>query len=193
MTNTYKPLPHTRFEQKEFALVPIRPDDIEPIRQWRNEQMAVLRQNQSISEEQQRAYFDRHIWPTFILDTPPQLLFSYLENDELIGYGGLVHLNWPDKRAEISFLVNTAATYDIPVYQALFRTYLALLQQVAFGALGFNRLFTETYDIRPDHIAVIEDSGFRLEGRMREHVRIDGQFVDSLIHGKLRHDYQLDR
>ena len=193
MTNTYKPLPHPRFEQGEFALVPIRPVDIEPIRQWRNDQMAVLRQNEPISEEQQRAYFDRHIWPTFALEMPPQLLFSYLQNNKLIGYGGLVHLNWPDARAEISFLLNTAATLDIPQYQALFRTYLALLQRVAFETLSFNRLFTETYDIRPDHIAVIEASGFKLEGRMRKHVRIDGQFVDSLIHGKLRHDYQLEQ
>ncbi len=192
MITTYKPLPHARFEQGAFALVPIRPVDIEQVRQWRNEQMPVLRQRQPISEEQQRTYFDRHIWPTFALDTPPQLLFSYLKNNELIGYGGLVHLNWPDQRAEISFLVNTAATHDIPTYQALFRTYLTLVQRVAFEALGFNRLFTETYDIRPDHIAVIEEIGFQLEGRMRQHVRIDGQFVDSLIHGKLRYDSQLE-
>ncbi len=193
MTDTYKCLPKSRFERDEFALVPIRPADIELIRQWRNEQMPVLRQAQPISEDQQQTYFAQHIWPTFALDTPPQVLFSYLKNDELIGYGGLVHLNWADQRAEVSFLINTAATRDIPTYQALFGTYLVLLQQVAFDALGFNRLFTETYDIRPDHLAVIEASGFRLEGRMREHVRIDGQFVDSLIHGKLQYDYQLDR
>jgi len=193
MISGYKCLRGARFEQGEFELLSIRPDDIELIRQWRNEQMPVLRQSHLITPEQQRAYFEQSVWPLFSLDHPPQILFSYLRSKELIGYGGLVHVNWGDKRAEVSFLLRTSTVLDIPNYQSLFRTYLSLVQSVAFTCLGFNRLFTETFDIRPDHIAVLEQVGFRLEGRMRQHVCIDGQFVDSLIHGKLRHEHQLDR
>jgi hypothetical protein len=50
-------------------------------------------------------------------------------------------------------------------------------------------LFTETYDIRPLHISIIESAGFLREGVMHHHVRIDGHPVDSLIHGCL-HSYE---
>jgi RimJ/RimL family protein N-acetyltransferase len=192
MTIGYKCLRDAKFELDEFALLSIRPDDIEWIRQWRNAQMPVLRQGQPITPNQQQAYFDNFVWPTFPLDTPPQVLVSFLKNGKLIGYGGLVHLHWGDRRGEVSFLVNPTAASELPLYRTLFRAFLSLLQPLAFQVLGLNRIFTETFDIRPDHISVIEQSGFQLEGRMRQHVRIDGQFVDSIIHGKLRHDYQLE-
>ena len=43
----------------------------------------------------------------FETDQPYQILFSFLKNNEFIGYGGLVHINWEEKKAEISFLLNT--------------------------------------------------------------------------------------
>jgi hypothetical protein len=43
---------------------------------------------------------------------PSQLLFSFLENDKCIGYGGLVHINWIDSNAEISFIMNTQLEKD---------------------------------------------------------------------------------
>ncbi len=66
---------------------------------------------------------------------------------------------------------------------------LALLAEVAFRSLELNRLHTETYDIRPSHISVLEASGFQQEGRMREHVVIAGKPTDALLHGRLRSDW----
>jgi hypothetical protein len=43
----------------------------------------------------------------FDQDRPSQLLFSYIYNNKCIGYGGLVHINWEDKNAEVSFLMDT--------------------------------------------------------------------------------------
>jgi len=47
-------------------------------------------------------------------------------------------------------------------------------------------VFTETYALRKHHINVLEDAGFELEGVMRDHVRIGGKFVDSLIHSLIK-------
>jgi RimJ/RimL family protein N-acetyltransferase len=55
--------------------------------------------------------------------------------------------------------------------------------------LDLNRLFLETYDVRKKHIQIIEDSGFVLEGRLKQHVIINGAFIDSLIHGMVKSDY----
>ncbi|GAB2717039.1 hypothetical protein GCM10011495_08460 [Hymenobacter frigidus] len=187
---TYRPLPQAEYRWQNYQLVPIRYEDREPIRAWRNAQLEVLRQAEPLTTEQQEAYFQRVVLPLFEQEQPGQLLFSLLYKNELIAYGGLVHLSWPDGRAEVSFLVDPTRAADPATYRQDFRAHLRLLGQVAFDGLKFNRLFTETYDIRPAHVTILEEAGFRLEGRLRQHVQLKpGTFADSLMHGQLAADY----
>ena len=187
---TYHPLPQSEYHHEAYRLVPIRYEDREPIRAWRNAQLEVLRQAAPLTAAQQEAYFQRVVLPLFEQEQPDQLLFSLLHEDKLIAYGGLVHLSWPDLRAEVSFLVGPVRAADAATYRQDFLAHLRLLGQVAFESLKFNRLFTETYDIRPAHIAILEEAGFRLEGRLRQHVQLaPGTFTDSLMHGQLAADY----
>ena len=187
---TYRALPPAEYRWDDYQLVPIRYADREPIRAWRNAQLEVLRQAEPLTAAQQEAYFQRVVLPLFEQEQPGQLLFSLLHNNELIAYGGLVHLSWPDGRAEVSFLVDPTRAADPATYRQDFRAYLRLLGQVAFEGLKFNRLFTETYDIRPTHVAILEEAGFRLEGRLRQHVQLKpGTFADSLMHGQRAADY----
>ena len=188
--NTYQPLSQAEFRWHDYQLVPIRYDDREPIRAWRNAQLEVLRQAASLTAEQQETYFRRVVLPLFEQEQPGQLLFSLLRNGTLVAYGGLVHISWPDGRAEVSFLADPARAADPGIYRDDFEAHLRLLGQVAFEALNFNRLFTETYDIRPAHVAILERAGFQLEGRLRQHVRLaPDTFADSLMHGQLAADY----
>ena len=187
---TYRPLSPAEFRHGTYRLVPIRYEDREPIRAWRNAQLDVLRQATPLTAEQQDTYFQRVVLPLFEQEKPGQLLFSLLHDDELIAYGGLVHISWADLRAEVSFLVEPARAADAATYRQDFRAHLRLLGQVAFESLKFNRLFTETYDIRPAHVAILEEAGFRLEGRLRQHIQLQpGTFTDSLMHGQLAADY----
>jgi RimJ/RimL family protein N-acetyltransferase len=187
---TYQPLPQPEFRWEDYRLVPIRYEDREPIRAWRNAQLEVLRQAEPLTAEQQDAYFQRVVMPQFDQEQPGQLLFSLLHHDELVAYGGLVHISWRDSRAEVSFLAEPARAAEPETYRNDFRAHLRLLGQAAFVGLKFNRLFTETYDIRPAHVAILEEAGFRLEGRLRQHVRLaPDTFADSLMHGQLATDY----
>ncbi len=187
---TYKSLSQAEFCHESYRLIPIRYEDREPIRAWRNAQLDVLRQATPLTDAQQETYFQRVVLPLFDQEQPGQLLFSLLHNNELVAYGGLVHISWPDGRAEVSFLVDPVRAAEPATYHHDFRAHLQLLGQVAFGALQFNRLFTETYDIRPAHVAILEEAGFRLEGRLRQHVQLKpGTFADSLMHGQLAADY----
>ena len=187
---TCRPLPQAEYRWKNYRLVPIRYEDREPIRHWRNAQLQVLRQAELLTAEQQDAYFQRVVLPLFEQERPGQLLFSLLHGGELVAYGGLVHVSWPDGRAEVSFLADPARAAAPGTYQRDFRAHLRLLGQAAFAGLKLNRLFTETYDIRPAHVAVLEAAGFRPEGRLRQHVQLaPGTFADSLMHGQLAADY----
>ena len=66
-----------------------------------------LRQTKKLTKKDQDLYFKDTIYKQFSQDKPEQILFSFLENDICIGYGGLVHINWKNKTAEISFLIDT--------------------------------------------------------------------------------------
>lgn len=184
----YACMPNAEIVRGSLSISAVQPAHIEAIRQWRNAQMDVLRQAHPISVEDQIAYFDRAIWPDMDSAQPKQILVSLFENSIHIGYGGLVHVSWPDLRGEVSFLLNPDHVSDAANYETCFSGYLDLVKVLAFEELGLRRVFTETYAHRTAHIAILERNGFQLEGRMRGHVRIDGRPVDSLIHGLTTYD-----
>jgi len=189
----YQILNIQEFKHKNYKLVPFREMDLMKIRVWRNEQMEVLRQKRKLSETDQKNYFKNVILPLFDQAKPPQLLFSFLLDDICIGYGGLVHINWEDRRGEVSFLVDAQRALNPETYQEDFQNYLKIIKKIAFEALLFNRIYTETFDIRDFHISILEAAGFRLEGRMKEHVLINEVFYDSLIHGFTKNYYNDER
>jgi RimJ/RimL family protein N-acetyltransferase len=167
----------------ELTLAAVQPENIEAIRLCRNAQMDVLRQSAPITPDQQTAYYAASIWPDMPLPQPRNILFVYLESGKFIGYGGLVHIAWEHCRAEVSFLLEPGLAQADEIYGRYFSAFLRLIQTVAFDDLQLHRLFTETYATRAHHIAVLESSRFRREGTLKDHVRIQGKPVDSLIHG----------
>lgn len=173
-----------------FSIRPVSDGDIEAIRRWRNAQMRVLRQAQPISPKAQCAYFAERIWPQMERSDPENVLVTILRDGVPVGYGGLVHCSWNDRRAEISALFAPEVAAEADEYRVSLMTFLELICALGFDRLGFNRLTLETYDIRPAHIAILEEAGFIREGRQREHVIIDGDRVDSLLHAMVARDYR---
>lgn len=180
---SYACLPRPLIQQGDYALRSVQPQDIEDIRSWRNAQIAVLRQSQPLTAAAQSAYYAERVWPAMTLAEPADILLAFLHDERRIGYGGLVHIAWPHKRAEVSFLVDPDVANDAPRYAKAFQAFFGLIKTLAFDDLRLHRLTTETYSNRPAHIALYETIGFELEGRLRQHVFIDGAYLDSLIHG----------
>lgn len=169
--------------KSKYTITTIQSENIETIRLWRNDQLEFLRQTDIITQQQQIDYYETHIWPSMKNSMPKNILVGFFYENSLIGYGGLVHISWQNLRAEISFLLDSRRVSDKNIYSTDFHNFLKLIKQLAFDSLALNRLFVETYDIRPLHVSVLESSGFIKEGCLRKHVRINGVWVDSLIHG----------
>lgn len=186
MSTAYRILRLNDYRHGHYRLLPIRLDDREAIRQWRNAQIDILRQAAPLTAEAQDRYFRDVVTPLFEAEQPAQLLFSLLLDEELIGYGGLVHIDWNAGRAEISFLLETGRNAHIPTFQADFAAYLHLLRQVAFDDLSLQKINTEAYDVRPYLTAVLEAEGFAEEARLPRHVRVAGQLVDTVFHSCFR-------
>lgn len=181
----YRCMPRPRLQEGDLSVEAVRPADIEPIRRWRNAQLKVLRQLAPISRDEQAAYYRKHVWPQMRSPSPANILLAFLESGKRIGYGGLVHIAWSHRRAEVSFLLKAELAGTPAECARYFPAFLSLMKALAFGDLRLNRLSTETYAIRERHIAALEQAGFRREGVLKEHVWIDNRPIDAILHGCL--------
>ncbi len=184
----YNCLKNNTIKNNQFEIRPISINDIEPIRVWRNKQMDVLRQKNEITEEEQIKYYQNFIVPTFSQEFPNQIIFSFLKSDVLIGYGGLVHISWEDKRAEMSFLLDPKYISEKVLYKNYFQEFINCMKIVNFQQLHFHKLFTETYSHRKFHISVLEESGFKIEGILKDHIILNNNYINSLIHSIINND-----
>lgn len=183
MSNKYKVLKEQVFTKGDYRIVPIRMEDRYSILEWRNEQIFHLRQSKLLTKENQNDYFNTVVASLFGQEQPGQILFSYLNGDTCIGYGGLVHINWADKNAEISFITNTSIKKK--EYEFHMSTFLGLIEEVACNELVFHKLFTYAFDVRPEIYPILEKNGFEREAVLKEHCLFNGEFKDVIIHSKL--------
>ena len=180
--NSYKAIHKQKFSSDKYVIVPIRYEDRMAILKWRNEQIYHLRQPKPLTKKDQDNYFNNVVNKLFDAPNPSQLLFSYLENDTCIGYGGLVHINWIDKNAEISFIMDTKLEKEH--FSTHWKTFLKLIVQVAFKELKLYKIFTYAFDLRPHLYVPIEDSGFVKEAILKKHCFFNGAYKDVIIHSK---------
>jgi len=180
---------------KEYEILPIRKEDILLIKEWRNKQISILRQNKFLTSYQQMKYYRTFIIPNFYKRKPEMILFSYLFKKKCIGYGGLVHIDWINKKVELSFLLEPSRLLDEKQYEIEFSIFIKFMKKITFEKLKFNKIYTETFDLseRKKHIEVLEKNGFKFEGRLRQNVYKNGKYIDSLTHGYLKEEYELEK
>lgn len=181
--NAYKVINKQEFIEKTYSIVPIRYEDRMDIMKWRNEQLYHLRQQKPLTSNEQDNYFKTIVSKLYEQEKPSQLLFSFLENGVCIGYGGLVHINWVDKNAEISFIMDTKLENNR--FDEIWTAYLSLIEQLAFAELKFHKIYTYAFDLRPHLYLVLEQSGYSKEAVLKEHCLFENRFIDVLIHSKI--------
>lgn len=180
--NFYKALNKQVFTRGTYSIFPIRYEDRFDIMKWRNEQIYHLRQNKLLTVADQESYFSNVVSKLFNQDKPNQILFSYFENGGCIGYGGLVHINWVDKNAEISFIMNTDLEKDD--FEKHWSIFLNLIEQVAFADLKLHKISTYAFDLRPKLYAVLNSFGFNKEAVLKNHCLFNSEYIDVVIHSK---------
>lgn len=187
--NSYRVLRKQVFKSSDYALVPIRFEDRLVIMKWRNEQIYHLRQSKPLTEVEQNDYFNNVLFRLFDQPQPEQILFSFLEKGKCIGYGGLVHINWIDLNAEISFIIDTSLEADR--FQELWKSFIKLIEEVAFLDLLFHKIYTYAFDLRPHLYETLINVGFFEDARLKEHAIFMGKGIDVLIHSKINQNIQL--
>lgn len=184
MKNEYKILGKQFFSKNEYSIIPIRFDDRIDIMNWRNDQIYHLRQSKALTIKDQDIYFKKIVSKLFTNDFPNQLLFSYLFKDKCIGYGGLVHINWNDMNAEISFLIDT--NLDKTEFDLHWSIFLQLIEEVAFEELKIHKIFVYAFDVRPYLYEVLKKNKYIKDAVLKEHCFVHNNFKDVLIYSKWR-------
>lgn len=176
-------------EINEFKIVPIRYQDRYLIMKWRNEQLYHLRQKDSLTKKDQDYYFENIIKDQFDEIYPNQILFSFLKNNKCLGYGGLVHINWKDKVSEISFVMNTL--HEEKYFNIYWSHFLSLLKKVAFKVLGFYKIFTFAFDLRPKLYTILENNGFDKEDHIKNYDLGNDNYCDVITHSFINQIHSL--
>lgn len=178
-------------EPPNMSLEPLQEEHMQHIRQWRNEQIAILRQQLPLSEEDQKRYWKDTILPTTKQDNPSLILFAIIDRSgqqinqqTLIGYTGLTHIDWSNKRAEISFLLDTTISEETDLFQSLFFSCLKALTTLSFEKLHLEKIIAEVFAFRKEVIRCLKMASFEHDGTLRRHVHKKGKIYDSLLFSK---------
>ena len=185
---------YTCLQQQEqhlgnYAIVPLRYEDRFLIMKWRNEQIYHLRQAQPLTKDDQQRYFDNVVSKLYDNPKPDQILFSYLEKGFCIGYGGLVHINWIDRNAEISFIMDTKL--EAEHFAEHWGNYLTMLKTVAFDDLKLHKIYTYAFDLRPHLYTMLEANGYKREATLKEHCLFNGEYKDVVLHSLWNDFYEV--
>jgi RimJ/RimL family protein N-acetyltransferase len=193
MQRVYKCLPVKEFTNGIYKLIPIRDEDKYAIMKWRNEQIDILRQKELLTLNGQESYFRNVVDKLFEEEKPTQLLFSFFEGESLIGYGGLVHIDWESGSGEISFITETSRTSDKNQFINDWKNYLNIVRVVAKDYLRFFKVYTYAYDVRPELFVALTESNFIQEARLKKHILVKNRLQDILIHSLFLPDISLRR
>ncbi len=182
-------LQHQEQHLGDYSIVPLRYEDRFSIMKWRNEQIYHLRQTRPLTEDDQQRYFDNVVSKLYDNPKPDQILFSYLEKGVCIGYGGLVHINWIDRHAEVSFVMETAL--ESVFFATHWSNWLTMIRCVAFDDLCLHKLFTYAFDLRPHLYTMLEANGYKREATLKEHCLFNGEYKDVVLHSLWNDSYEV--
>ena len=87
----------------------LEPEDMAPIVRWRNDDMETLRTPHLTTMAQQMAWYDREIAHPSESRTRYWALWDMVLADRwgsFVGYGGIEHIEWENRRGEISLLIS---------------------------------------------------------------------------------------
>ena len=158
-------------------------EDIQKIRKWRNDQVKGLRQNKKLSIAEQSKYFRNYIMSQSKLSRPETFLFGLKKDNNLVGYGGLVYISWTNRRAEISFLLDTKIMKTESKNNFFFLRYFDLIKFLAFNKLKLLKIYMQTSVFRNITPKLLKKSGFIYEATLKKHVyKKTTGFVDVVIY-----------
>lgn len=106
------------------------------------------------------------------------------DEDQHIGNVSLDLVDYRHRNARVAIFIAESGLRG----QGVGTRAMHLLIEYAFDVMNLHRLYCKTTAGNPTVITFYEKLGFRIEGRLRQHEYIAGEYVDKIMLGLLRDD-----
>jgi RimJ/RimL family protein N-acetyltransferase len=171
------------FKGQKVLLRPITREDI--VHQWKFENDAELwfwdgGRPRPSSLEQLLAHFDHDTRN----DAGNDISFAIEVDGQYIGYCGLHNVDNTARTCELSIEIGDRGSQG----KGYGRDAVRVLLDYAFRHMNMNRVWLNTHSENERAMRCYKACGFVEEGRLRQHLWIDGHFVDRVIMGMLRRE-----
>ncbi len=103
-----------------------------------------------------------------------------------IGNINLHQANAEDRKAGLGIMIGDKAYWS----NGYGTDAIVTLLRLAFHEMGLNRVWLHVFDFNERAIACYTKCGFREEGRLRQHRFTEGRYVDTLVMGVLREEFE---
>jgi len=103
-----------------------------------------------------------------------------------VGNCSLMNIDWTNRNAEFGIVIGEKAEWDKGYGTAAVR----LMLRHAFTNLNLHRIMLRVYETNPRAIRAYEKAGYQHEGRQRQAVFLNGEYVDVLMMSVLRPDWE---
>jgi len=159
--------------------------NLEQLRKWRNmpDIFKYFYQYSLISTENHLDWYQK------TLSDSKSIYFEIHHNDgTLIGLCCLIDINWLSRTSDFSIYIGDKNFHG----QGLGKESLHLLFDYAFNVLNLERIYSHVFDFNQNAIGLYQKLGFKIEGTLRKHHFHNGKYINVIIIGLLKNDYQLN-
>ncbi len=168
------------------VLRPIVSDDLETLRQWRNQPRfrQYFREYRDITPAMQQNWYKEVVLPA---TRAHMFAITARKSAALLGACGLCYLDRRNNSADFSIYIGAD---DLYIDEVLAPDAGRLLLDYGFNMLKLNRVWAEIYAIDMPKQGLLPALGFAAEGRHREAHRLEnGRYTDCLFYGLLRAEW----
>lgn len=168
----------------KIKLKEISEKELPIIFEWINDRETVLHNGpyKPISNFQHKNWFEN------IQNRNDIFIFGIYEikTDKIVGTCQLHSVNWIHRNAELQIRLGNKDNRGKGYGSEAVR----LLLNFAFKDLNLYRIFLNVFQTNTNAIHVYEKAGFKKEGLLRKAAHIDGKYVDVILMGILREEYE---
>jgi ribosomal-protein-alanine N-acetyltransferase len=108
-------------------------------------------------------------------------LICTIEADEPVGKLSYFNLNMINRSAELGYIIAPEARRQGYAYEGM-----RLLISYLFKQFNLNKVYAQTGAFNEASVALLESLDFRLDGRLRQHHCLNGEFYDDYVYSLLK-------
>ncbi len=173
---------------KLTALAAVEKSDLQQLMDWRNNPALrqYFREYREINSAAQERWFEQKV-----MGDANTIMFAVrkLGTNQLIGCCGLVAINWLARFGDLSLYIGKDGAYiDEEGYA---KDACLTLLNYGFNELGLNKVWTEVYEFDHKKKGLCEETGFHLDGVLRQHCFCGGKWHNSLIFSLLKGELKI--